>query len=266
VWHPNDYVRSNRPLQVGAPFDDNWRGGWEEVFPNDAAGEFQDYSLVDHGELWSQPWKTIEAALNGIKMSYRCDRVPVEVEKTIVFSDGGPSFRLHYRFRHLGTRPLPYLFKLHPAIAIEPGDEILLPSCKVEPVSLDFSSIIGQEGKTSFPTARSQSGDTILINHIPPRESQKQEFFYATELSEGWAGIRNHISKTDLKIRFDRKDNPNVWVFQSYGKWRGHYTLVLEPCTNVPWDLAEALKSGTCAVLQPGARQEYHFEVRIDSF
>jgi hypothetical protein len=251
---------------VGASFDDNWRGGFEEVFPNDAAGLFQDYSLVDHGELWSQPWKIIESAINGIKMSYRCERVPVEVEKTIVFSDGGPSVRLHYRFRHLGTRPLPYLFKLHPAIAIEAGDEILLPSCQIEPVALGFSSIIGQEGKTPFPTAHSKDGKTILINHIPPRESQTQEFFYATELSEGWAGVRSHSSKTDLKIRFDRKDIPSVWAFQSYGKWRNHYTLVLEPSTTVPRDLTEALKRKTCAVLQPGARQEYHFELRIDSF
>lgn len=263
VWHPEGYEPSDRSLPIGASFDENWRGGWEEVFPNDAAGEFESYSLVDHGELWSQPWQIIEKDSSGIKMSYRCQRVPVEVEKTIVLSDGAPSLRMHYLFRSLAERPLPFLFKLHPAIAIEPGDEILLPPCMIEPVSLDFSTIIGREGKTQFPHALSRAGDTIRLDKIPPRESNAQEFYYATELSEGWAGIRNQRTNTELKFRFDRKDVPNVWMFQSYGKWRDHYTLVLEPSTNVPWDLSEALKRKTCAILQPGKKQEYHFEALI---
>jgi hypothetical protein len=263
VWHPDGYEPTDRPLPIGASFDDNWRGGWEEVFPNDAAGPFEGYSLVDHGELWSQPWSIIEKDSSGIKMSYRCERVPVEVEKTIVLSDSAPSFRLHYLFRSHAERPLPFLFKLHPAIAIEPGDEILLPDCSVEPVSLDFSTLIGRNEKTRFPYGVARSGDQIRLDRILPRGANAQEFYYATGLSEGWAGIRNHRTNTELKFRFDRKDIPNVWIFESFGKWRNHYTLLMEPCTNVPWDLNEALKRRTCAILEPGKKREYHFEVVI---
>jgi galactose mutarotase-like enzyme len=217
VWHPEGYLPSPHALPVGAPFDDNRRGGWEEVFPNDAAGEFQGYSLVDHGELWSQPWKIIENEHYGIKMSYRCERVPVDVEKTIVFSDGDASFRLHYRFKSRAEKPLPYLFKLHPAIAIEPGDELLLPPCVIKQVSQDLT--------------------------------------YVTELAEGWAGVRNVRTATELKIRFDLRDIPNVGAFESFGKLRNPDMLVLAPGTNV---------SRAGAVLHPGKQQEYHFEVRID--
>jgi hypothetical protein len=134
----------------------------------------------------------------------------------------------------------------------------------IEPVSLGFSTLIGKEIKTPFPSAFSASGQPIKVNRIPPREAQAQEFFYATELSDGWAGIRNRRTGTELKIRFDLQKVPYVWAFQSFGKWRGHYTLVLEPCTNVPWDLSEAKKRGTCATLAPGEQKEFCFEVAIE--
>jgi hypothetical protein len=42
LWHPSHYgPDTTRSLAVGASFDDHWTGGWDEVFPNDAAGEFQ---------------------------------------------------------------------------------------------------------------------------------------------------------------------------------------------------------------------------------
>lgn len=231
VWHTEDYHRANRPMQIGAPYRENWRGGWEEVFPNDAPGEFQDYELVDHGELWSQPWTVIEKQINGIKLSYRCANVPVHIEKTIVFSDGNASLRLHYLLRSHGTRPLPYLFKLHPAIAIETGDEFLLPPSKVE-----------REASNA---------------------AHSREFFCATELSEGWAGVLNRRTQTALKILFNRKDFPAVGVFQSYHDGIKPSVLLLEPSSSFPWDLRKALSQKTCAVLGPGARQEYHFEIRI---
>ncbi|MGV0024833.1 hypothetical protein [Phormidesmis priestleyi] len=54
LWHPSEYddsdVRSLRDtrkgsLSLGASFDENWTGGWDEIFPNDAAGEFHEYSF-----------------------------------------------------------------------------------------------------------------------------------------------------------------------------------------------------------------------------
>jgi hypothetical protein len=233
MWHPTGYIPSSRSLPVGAPFEQNWRGGWVEIFPNEAAHVFQrygqGYELVDHGELWSQPWQIIEKDANGIKMMYRCERVPVDVEKTIVLSEKTPSFRLHYLFRSHSSQPLPFLFKLYPAIAIEKGDRILLPKGRIEPADLDVSTWIGHEGS-----------------------------LFTTELAEGWAGIRNNRTESELKIRFDRRDIPNVWAFQNFGKSGNHDMLVLGPSTT------ETTKRKTGAVLKPGERHEIHFEVTID--
>ena len=43
-----------------------------------------------------------------------------------------------------------------------------------------------------------------------------------------------------------------VWLFLSYGGWRDIYTAVLEPCTNMPKDLADAVRLGQSARLTPG--------------
>ncbi len=40
----------------GADYDDVWAGGWEELFPNDAAGDFEGRELPDHGEWWTMAW------------------------------------------------------------------------------------------------------------------------------------------------------------------------------------------------------------------
>src|SRR5690606_3339374 len=85
LWHPVGYDASKaRSLAIGDSFDDNWTGGWDEVFPNDAASEFQGRQLVDHGELWSQAWNVIERTSFGVKMARQCKTVPVHIEKTVV--------------------------------------------------------------------------------------------------------------------------------------------------------------------------------------
>ena len=40
-----------------ASYDDTWSGGWDELFPNDEAGELLGYKLPDHGELWTGEWQ-----------------------------------------------------------------------------------------------------------------------------------------------------------------------------------------------------------------
>jgi hypothetical protein len=54
-------------------------------------------------------------------------------------------------------------------------------------------------------------------------------------------------------MRFDAGSLPYVWLFLTYGGWRDLYTAVLEPCTNMPKDLAEAARLNQSARLDPGA-------------
>jgi hypothetical protein len=252
LYHPPRYDGASRALPVGTSFDDHWTGGLDEVFPNDAAGPFAGFDLVDHGELWSQAWDVIERSRHHVRLRLALRTVPVIVEKTVALDPARPEVRLVYRLEHLGEGELPYLFKQHAAVAVEPGDTLLLPDSHVEPVTLDFSTIIGREGRTPWPTARDRDGRVIRVDTVPRRGPSAREFVYASDLAEGWCGVRSARTGTALVFRFDRRQLPFVWLFQSYGGWRDHYVVVVEPASTMPYDLAVARERGTCAVLPAG--------------
>lgn len=265
LWHPPGYdPTQTRSLTIGASFDEHWSGGWDEMFPNDGAGQFQGRDLVDHGELWSQKWDVVESSPLHVKLAYQCQTVPVRVEKAIALDTTNPEARITYRFENTSAETIPFLLKQHCAIAIEPGDEILLPDCVVEPAFLDFSKIIGRQAKTRFPKAFAADGSEVDLRITPQESSQLQEFYYTSELVIGQCGIRNGRSQSILRMQFDLADFPYVWVFQSYGGWRDFYVLVMEPCTTIPFDLAEAYEKGTTAVLKPNEIQTRSLTVAID--
>lgn len=256
LWHPPHYTpEATRTLSVGASFDDQWTGGWDEIFPNDAAGLFQGWNLVDHGELWSQRWEILNWSPLSITLSYQCQTVPVRVEKTIQLEPNRPEAKMVYWFENQSEAQIPFLFKHHAAIAIEAGDEILLPDCWVEPAFLEFSKLIGQSGKTRFPAAVGPNGEAVDLRIIPASSSQLQEFYYASDLSNGYCGIRHRRTQSCLLMTFDTADFPYVWMFQSYGGWRDHYVVVVEPSTTMPFDLEEACRLQTAALLRPQEKQ-----------
>jgi len=45
---------------------------------------------------------------------------------------------------------------------------------------------------------------------------------------------------------------PNLWLFRTFGGWRGLYTLILETSNGLSFDLALARKKGECGHLDPG--------------
>lgn len=265
VWHPDGYVKGERRLPVGAGFDENWTGGWDEVFPNDAACIFRGNSLVDHGELWSQSWQVMEESRLAVRMCYECETVPVAVEKIVWLDRRKPHLCIDYAFDNLSNDRLPFLFKLHAALAIEAEDEIVMPSSMTRPVDLGFSTIVAKSEKTPFPKALGRNGDQIILDRILPREANQQEFLYVTDLGRGTCGLRNTKTSRNLRMAFNKSDIPYVWLFQSYGRWKGHYVMVMEPCTNVPYDLATAYESGTCAVLNPQSRRELNLSIGIST-
>lgn len=119
LWHPEGYDESQtRTLALGASFDDNWTGGWDEIFPNDAAGMFQGRHLVDHGELWSQAWQVVETSNKSVKMVRSCQTVPVRVEKIIRLDENKPEAKIEYLFQNESDETIPFLFKQHAAIAL----------------------------------------------------------------------------------------------------------------------------------------------------
>ncbi|MBI5631782.1 MAG: hypothetical protein HY921_12965 [Elusimicrobia bacterium] len=263
IWHNENL--SPAPPQKGGTYDDNWAGGWEDLFPNDAPGAFDGRELPDHGEWWSKAW-TAEIAEDSsrqaqIRLRLKTNSVAASCEKTITLKAGVKELTVLYRVQNLEKKPLRFMLKQHLAAAVRPGDRIELPGGSMRPVDLAFSSRLGEAGPFAWPLGLDKNGRGVDISLLPPA-GWDREFVYVCDLPEGWAGIRRPDG-AGLRMSFDPKAFPHCWLFMDFGGWRGHYTAVLEPCTNWPKDLSQAAAAGRCACLPPGGTFETAVEVSL---
>ena len=192
---------------MGASFDENWSGGWDEVFPNDAGGAFRGRNLADHGELWSRNWRVTESSGSEVRLACDCSTLPAACEKRIAVTAEG--LTVGYRLQNLSGEALPFLFKLHPALAIEPGDEILLPPCRVEirRHRLQHDHRNGRK-RRAFPWRAERTEKKCASTWFRGGKSGSREFFYTTGLEGPWCGLKNSRTGRTLSFSFDAAGYP----------------------------------------------------------
>ena len=253
-WIWNNPQVPLRTVPVGSEYDENWAGGWEELFPCDAAGNAFGRELPDHGEWWSRAWSwevvDAESRLE-LRMRLQCESIRVSCEKIITLAADRPELTIRYRINNLEGEQIHFLFKQHLAVAVAPTDRIELPAGQMTAVDRAFSTRLGGEGPYSWPIGVGRDGSPVDISVLPSADQGHREFVYVSELAEGWCGVRDAEGRR-LRLRFPKEIFPHTWLFMTLGGWRGLYTVVLEPCTNKPKDLSAAIKAGQCASLPRG--------------
>jgi hypothetical protein len=252
LWH-NPRIEP-RIVPIGASYDDNFAGGWDELFPNDLAGRVGDELYPDHGELWSQPWSHELIAVGPDEATVVLRRfgsvTTTQIEKRITLRAGESQLHFDHRITNLGPRGLDFLWKLHPALAIEPGDRIDVPGRVGELVDPAFGRL--REPRTfDWPIARPADAPPVDVSLIPAMDGAR-EFVYVRDLTDGWCALRRTRLGIGFGLVFPRDVFTSVWLFMTFGGWRGLETVVLEPCTTVPKDLNEAISRGTARHLEAG--------------
>lgn len=266
IWH-----RENVPLAVspsGSNYDDVWAGGWEELFPNDAPTDFEGRALPDHGEWWTTEWSVSEAT-GGREAVLRliADTRIVRASCIKEYRLGADSDTIHVSYRIESREPdaFHFLFKQHLAIAVSPSCELTLPGGRVSVVDPAFGTMLPGPGPFEWPLARGADLDDVDLSRVPAADSER-EFVYVTELPQSWCGVDDVAAGASIRMRFDDRRMSFLWLFLSYGGWRDCYTAVLEPCTNMPKDLSEAVRSGRSARLDPGAVFQTSVAVTLSAF
>lgn len=252
IWHREDV-----PLQaasLGSAYDDVWAGGWEELFPNDAPCGFEGRNLPDHGEWWTMPWevdKTVSGHRAEIRLTAQTSVIRTQCAKTFILEDDEHKITVNYLIKSCENQPFHFLFKQHLAIDITPDCRLLLPGGRVTPVDTSFGTLISGTGPFDWPLGV-KDNETVNLQLIPPPSKANREFLYIQNLPQPWCGISDLSHNASLRMDFQFNELPYVWLFLSYGGWQDLYTAVLEPCSNLPKDLAEAVKMGQSARLDPG--------------
>jgi hypothetical protein len=255
LWHHPRIKPAVVPPGTG--YDDTFAGGWDELFPSDSLCRHEGETYPDHGEYWT---RTLDWALERegdactVHLSAEGAVTPTRMERWITLQAGSPVVRLQYRLTHLGEHAFDYMWKLHPALRVGSSHEILIPGGAARIAAAGCGRLSSDRTDFVWPHAPGGPGDTVDLAHIPATSGVPGwEMVYVTELHAGWCGVLDHATRSGLGIAFDRDLFNNVWLFQSFGGWRGLNNLaILEPSTAFPYDLAEAARSGRIARLEPG--------------
>lgn len=238
-----------RPCQPGDPYDPNFWGGIDEVIPGDLPETIDNLPNPDHGELWTLP---LEAQIEGNSVLLE-GKLPIwglSYQKRVSLRPDSPWIDLDYRIHNATAERRAFLWKLHAAVRIAPGDRI---SCPAEwAVAADPQwSRWKDEQPFRWPSVEGQRADVI------PAPDGTTDFLFLYGLREGRLSLLRPaqslaLSGCELSIVFDPLIFPYVCYFASYGGFDGHYTAVLEPATAMPLSVNEAARLGQCSVLGPG--------------
>jgi hypothetical protein len=177
------------------------------------------------------------------------------VEKWITVNDGEERIHFRHRLTNLTNRKLPYLWKLHPALNVSPGDSVLIPARRNQLEPAFMGTLEGGPMEWVGPVARVGDRD-VDVRIVPPCEARDVRFFYGLDLIEGWCATYDPQRRLAVGLAFPKDLFTSCWLFASYGGWRDHFVAVLEPCTAYPFRLEEAVAKGQCSVLSPGGVQE----------
>jgi hypothetical protein len=249
LWHhPRHRLRA---LPVGASYDDHFFGGFDELLPNDLPERVNGEALVDHGELWTTP---LEAHVAGDRLilNGRLPITPLAYRKMLRLEDN--ALWLDYKLTNLGRRPLDLLWKLHPALRISEGAEIVVPA-KTARVADPSWSRAPEPAEFDWPARADR-------HRVPPLTGSS-EFLYLLDLSEGTCALRHPAERWAFKLTFPKDIFSSVWVFASFGGWRDLEVLILEPCTIPQLSLAECAKERKCLHLEPNLSIEATVKVEV---
>lgn len=232
-------------LPAGSPYDPNFYGGFDELLPCDMPETIGGTACPDHGELWTL---SLESSVQDDSLILR-GRLPLwdlQYEKRVSLHPDAPSLQMDYRIENVSRERRVFLWKLHAAATIRPGDQVICPAQKALVADPEWSRWKTTE-PFDWPVVNAQRADII-----PPPDGTT-DFLYLYDLADGDMRIRQPATNSELAITFDRQVFPYAWYFASYGGFDGHFTAVLEPCTSMPISVNEATQLGQCSQLEPGA-------------
>lgn len=236
LWHHPRLQPQRVPFGTG--YDDNFIGGWDELFPNDLPEELAGEPFPDHGEAWSERWnwQLLPGPDAAVRMSLTGRISGCELVRTVSLAPGSSTLRVDVEVTNTCDAVLPMLHKQHLAAALRPGSRVDLPGCRVE---------IGDFGRPRWgePGQGFDWPGPPGIDFAGPPPLGTAELLFADRLAAGWCALTGGDG-VGIGLAFDTDVYPACWTFGSWAGWRGLNVVVLEPCTGVGLSVADGQASG----------------------
>lgn len=250
LWH-NPRLRPG-PLPFGAGYDDNFLGGWDELFPNDLPEELAGEAFPDHGEAWSErwDWEVLPGPDAAVRLSLITRVSASRLQRTIRLAPGEARVSVEVEATNGLDVPLPMLHKQHLAVHLPGGSRIDLPSSRIEVGDFGRSRAGAAGDEFDWPWLPTPDGPVDFAS-APADDGAVSEFLFATRLDAGWCAC-TRPDGLGVTLSFDPAVYPSCWTFASWGGWRRHRVAVLEPCTGVGPSVLAGVADGRHRVLAPG--------------
>jgi hypothetical protein len=234
----------------GSNYDANFYGGMDELLPTDLPETINGVDCADHGELWTLPLTlspSLEAGVNGLILSGRLPLFGLDYERRMRLEEN--YLICDYRISLTPATPeRQFMWKLHAALALKPGDKIISPADTARVCDPAWSR---RKLTTPFAWPDADGLDMSLV----PEPDGSTEFLYLYNLTDGRMALESKNCDS-IECYFDRRVFPCCLYFASYGGMEGvcagSFVGVLEPCTTMPISVNKAAHDGCCARLHPG--------------
>jgi hypothetical protein len=255
-------LRASRSTSYGSSELDwlsEYRGGWQELFPNAGAEcEVLGVSLPFHGEVSAARWELLASSPTEAVLRSPA-RLPIVVERRMRIDASRPVLLLEEEIENESELEIPYLWGHHPAFRAVSGSHVDLP-----PGPLEVHGGGGFEltdvrpgSRGSWPAAPGAGEGDVDLSVIPAAPVER--LCYLPERPAGWAAIRN-LEVPGVALAWDVAAFPHVWFWQQIGgtgfPWYGRSAITaIEPQSAWPKDgLAAAIARGRARLLPPAAR------------
>jgi hypothetical protein len=235
---PHNYIwfdeKQAKRYDPAAEYDPQFSGGIEELLPSDIPETINGIFYPDHGELWRTPLSIEQFDDTRLLLSATLSTTGFSYQREMMLD--GNSLVCNTTIRNIGEHSKHFLWKLHCALNISPGDTIHIPAKCMTAADVEWSTLTD-----TMPRA---FGGTIIASE----NNGSSEFLYLTDLSGNYCEA-HFADGHRLRCNFDGSVFTNIWYFGTYGKLNSSYTGILEPCTNYPMSVKDAANRGCCASL-----------------
>jgi len=249
-------------LFANAPGEDFTKGtfaGADECLPTIGACRLGDRDLPDHGEVWSLPWtldaEALEHAL--LETTVTLTRSPFLFRRSLSLDID--TVTLDYSLTNTGEANEPFLWAIHPLLAIRPGDRLVLPE---DVRSVTVESVSGMPGVApgdSLPWPNPDAG--IALDRIDLGGEACAKVF-AGPLGRGVARLQGEDGSA-VEFAWDHRELPWLGIWITRGAFRGFHHVALEPSNAACDGLAEAVSRGGNAPVAPGETKRWSLRLRL---
>lgn len=276
-WLLGGELGAAAPRGRAAAYDANVAWGWDECLPTVAPGADParpQATLRDHGDVWGRGLSV--AARAGAQMlttslhGSTIDGWPYMFTRTLTLE--GASVLATYELENRGDRPLPFLWSMHPLLALEPGSRLHLSA--VTHVMASFAAgtpasdllPAGRPRRIGWPAPGLPGGGRYRLDLIPGSDAGDALKLYAGPLEQGRAGVSG-VDGSWLGLAWDVAVAPYLGIWLSNGGWpepgRGVRQHALEPTTAPVNDLSEAVASGLALWVQPAEQRAWWARLEV---